>query len=145
MARLQLQVVTAERVTYSDEADVVVAPGVVGQLGILPNHAPLLTQLAVGPLIARKDGTEVVLALTGGFMEVRDNQVIVLAESAERADEIDTARAEAARERALALLREPHDKAQSLQAAQALQRSLVRLKVARPRRRQPGPSEGNAQ
>ncbi len=141
MAKLRLQIVTAERVTYDDEVDVVVAPGALGELGILPRHAPLLTKLAVGALRARKGQDEVVLALSGGFMEVRDDKVIVLAEAAERAEEIDVARAEAARERALARLKEARTATESLQAAQALQRSLVRLKVARPRRRAPGPGQ----
>ena len=139
MARLRLQVVTAERVTYDDEVDVVVAPGSVGELGILPSHAPLVSSLAVGTLRARKGQDEVVLALAGGFLEVRDDKVIVLAEAAERAEEIDVARAEAARQRALERLKEARSPAESLQAAQALQRSLIRLKTARPRRREAGP------
>ena len=135
--KLRLQVVTAERVTFDDDVDVVVAPGSLGELGILPMHAALLTTLAPGPLRIRQGPEEIVLALAGGFLEVRDNRVIVLAEAAERADEIDTARAEAARQRALTALKEAKTTAESIQAAQALQRSLIRLKVARPRRRPP--------
>lgn len=143
MPGLHLQVITAERVTFEGEVDVVVAPGSVGQLGILPSHAPLLTSLDVGTLLARYGNEEVVIALSGGFLEVKDNQVVVLAEAAERADEIDVARAEAARARALALLKESHSHQESLVAAQALQRSLIRLKTARPRRRHAGPGEGS--
>lgn len=142
MPGLQLQVITAERVTFEGEVDIVVAPGALGQLGILPGHAPLLTSLGVGTLLARAGAEEVVMALSGGFLEVRDNRVVVLAEAAERADEIDVARAEAARARALARLKEARTPQESLLAAQALQRSLIRLKAARPRRRPPGPGEG---
>lgn len=135
--KLRLQVVTAERVTFDDDVDIVVAPGSVGELGILPMHAPLLTTLAPGLLRARQGPEEIVLALGGGFLDVRDNRVIVLAEAAERAEEIDTARAEAARQRALTALKEAKTTTESIHAAQALQRSLIRLKVARPRRRPP--------
>ncbi|MHB1414501.1 MAG: F0F1 ATP synthase subunit epsilon [Chloroflexota bacterium] len=138
MAKLQLQVVTAERVTFDEEVDAVVAPGSEGELGILPMHAPLLTKLAIGTLRARLGAEEIVMALTGGFMEVRNDKVIVLAEAAERAENIDIERAEAARERALARLKEASTPTESLQAAQALQRSLIRLKAARPRRRTQG-------
>jgi F-type H+-transporting ATPase subunit epsilon len=142
MAGLKLQVITAERVTFDGEADIVVAPGSAGQLGILPSHAPLLTTLGVGTLLARCGNEEFVLALSGGFLEVRDDKVTVLAESAERAEEIDVARAEEARARAIAALKDAHTIQESLQASQALQRSLIRLKAARPRRRQPGSGEG---
>ena len=139
--KLRLQVVTAERVTFDDDVDIVVAPGSMGQLGILPMHAPLLTTLAVGPLRFRQGSEETILALTGGFLEVRDNRVIVLAEAAERAEDIDTARAETARQRALTALKEAKTSTDSLLAAQALQRSLLRLKVARPRHRPPTPQD----
>lgn len=139
--KLRLQVVTAERVTFDDDVDIVVAPGSLGQLGILPMHAPLLTTLGVGPLRVRQGSEETVLALTGGFLEVRDNRVIVLAEAAERAEDIDTARAETARQRALTALKEAKTSTDSLLAAQALQRSLIRLKVARPRHRPPMPQD----
>lgn len=137
--KLQLQVVTAERVTFEGEVDAVVAPGSVGELGILPMHAPLITTLGPGPLRVRQGGEETIMALTGGFLEVRDDRVIVLAEAAERADEIDVARAEASRERALAAIKNAKTTTESAQAALALQRSLIRLRVARPRRRPPGP------
>jgi len=142
MAKLRLQVVTAERVTYDNDVDIVVAPGAAGELGILPMHAPLLTKLAIGSLRARTGQDEVVMALSGGFLEVYNDKVIVLAEAAERAEEIDVARAEAARERALARLREARSPAETLQAAQALQRSAVRLRTARRRRRPMTEGEG---
>lgn len=134
MAKLHLQVVTAERITYDGEADIVVAPGAEGELGILPRHAPLLAKLKVGQLRARNGDEEVVMALGGGFIEVLNDKVIVLAEAAERAEEIDLAAAEAARATALARLQEARTQAESLEAQQALEESLVMLKVARRRR-----------
>jgi len=100
MPGLKIDIVTAERTVYSDEVDIVIAPGVEGQLGILPHHAPLMTILQAGELVVRKGNNEESLAISGGFLEVRPDRVIVLADSAERAEEIDLARAEAARKRA---------------------------------------------
>ncbi len=141
MAKLRLEIVTAERTVYSDDADVVVAPGQEGELGILPRHAPLLTTLQPGELRIRKDGEEVVMAISGGFMEVRPDKVIVLADTAERANEIDEARAEAARQRAAALLVDKATATDLAAAAAALRRSQVRLKVARRRRPQQARTE----
>jgi len=101
---MKLDIVTAEGVVYSDEVDVVVAPGIEGQLGILgilPHHAPLMTTLQPGCLIARKGGEEEIsLSISGGFLEVRPDRVIILADAAERAEEIDVQRAEEAKRRA---------------------------------------------
>jgi F-type H+-transporting ATPase subunit epsilon len=139
MAKLKFELVSPERIVYSDdEVDVVIAPGADGELGILPNHAPLLTALGIGELRIRKGTEEESFAVHGGFLEVLANKVIVMADVAEYAEEIDLARAEAARERAERRYRErPHglDMAR-LQAA--LRRSRVRLKVARRRKRRPG-------
>ena len=131
MSSLKLDIVTAERVVYSGEVDAVIAPGVEGQLGILPHHAPLMTMLQAGELVARKGGQEEIMAISGGFLEVRPDRVIVLADSAERAEEIDTARAEAAKRRAEDRLRDR--KAAGLdetRAEAALRRALVRLEIA---------------
>jgi len=128
---IKLDIVTAERVVYSEEVDAVIAPGVEGQLGILPHHAPLMTMLQAGELVARKGGQEEIMAISGGFLEVRPDRVIVLADSAERAEEIDTARAEAAKRRAEDRLRDR--KATGLdetRAEAALRRALVRLEIA---------------
>ncbi len=97
---LQLQVVTAERVVYEDEVDMVVAPSLEGTVGILPRHAPLMSVLGIGELRIKKGAEETPLAIGGGFMEVLDDRVTVLADSAERADEIDVQRAEEAQLRA---------------------------------------------
>jgi F-type H+-transporting ATPase subunit epsilon len=135
MSPIRLDIVTAERVVYSEEVDIVVAPGVLGQLGILPHHAPLMTTLEPGELKVRKGGEEYSLVISGGFLEVRPDRIIVLADAAERAEEIDIARAEAAKERAQQRLTHPTPEVDLAQAEAALRRSLARLKVAEKRRR----------
>ncbi len=143
MPKMQLDIVTAERLIVSEQVDYVSAPGIDGVLGILPRHAPLLTALKEGELHYRKDGEEYDFAIGGGFMEVRPDHVTVLADSAEHAEEIDEMRAEQARERAEKLLREkPHSDTDAAMIEQALRRAEVRLKVARRKRgggaRRPG-------
>mgnify|MGYP001034670929 CR=1 FL=1 len=127
---VRLEVVTAERVVFADDVDVVVAPGVEGQLGILPHHAPLMTTLVPGELLMRKGGQEFSLVISGGFLEVRPDRIIVLADAAERADEIDIARAETAKQRAAERLHERPPGLDEARAEAALRRALVRLKVA---------------
>ena len=134
----EFQIVTAERQVYSDTADVVVAPGSEGQLGILPNHAPLITRLEPGELIVRRGGQEVVLAISGGFLEVLNNKVIVLADTAERADEIDEARAIEARRRAEQRIKDRTSQLDFERAELALRRSIVRLRLIEKRRRREG-------
>ena len=136
MANIRLDVVTTERTVYSEDVDMVIAPGVEGQLGILPHHTPLMTMLEPGELIARKGAEEFSLAISGGFLEVRPDRVIVLADSAERAEEIDVARAEEAKKRAEQQMEERY--APTVDAARveaSLRRSLIRLKVATRRRK----------
>ncbi len=136
MASIRLDVVTAERAVYSEDVDIVIAPGVAGQLGILPHHTPLMTLLEPGELIARKGTEEFILAVSGGFLEVRPDRVIVLADSAERAEEIDVARAEEAKKRAEQRLEERYVPAVDAARAEAsLRRSLIRLKIATRRRK----------
>jgi F-type H+-transporting ATPase subunit epsilon len=131
MASLKIDVVTAERVVYSAEVDAVIAPGMEGQLGILPHHAPLMTTLQSGELVIRKGGQEESLAISGGFLEVRPDRVIVLADQAERAEEIDIARAEAARKRAEERLKDRHAAGiDATRAETALRRAMARLSVA---------------
>ena len=134
--------VTPESVICSCEVDAVIAPGVEGQLGILPHHAPLLTMLQAGELILRKDNDETCIAIYGGFLEVRPDRIIVLADAAERADEIDVARAEEAKRRAeLHLANRVFPEGDKVQIEAALRRSLVQLKVAgRKRKRKTGPA-----
>ncbi|HLF23461.1 MAG TPA: F0F1 ATP synthase subunit epsilon, partial [Burkholderiales bacterium] len=106
MATLHLEIVTQERRLFTGEVDMVVAPGSDGEMGILPHHASLLTTLKEGVLRVKHDGREDLFSVGGGFMEVQPDRVIVLADAAERAEEIDLARAEEARRRAEELLKE---------------------------------------
>jgi len=138
MPTLKLDVVSAERVVYSDDVDIVIAPGIEGQLGILPHHTPLMTILEVGELLVRKGGQEFSLVITGGFLEVRPDRVIVLADAAERAEEIDISRAEDAKRRAEERLKHLTPEVNVARAEAALRRSLARLKVGEKRRRRRG-------
>jgi F-type H+-transporting ATPase subunit epsilon len=135
MSPVRVDIVTAERVVYSEDADMVLAPGSQGQLGILPHHAPLMATLEPGELLVRKGGEEYSMAISGGFLEVRPDRVIVLADSAERAEEIDTSRAEAARERARERILHPAQGVDISRAEASLHRALTRIKVAEKRRR----------
>jgi len=131
---MRLDVVTPERELFTGEVDSILAPGAEGQLGILPHHAPLITVLAEGELIARQGEEEMIFAIHGGYMQVLPERVIVLADVAERAEEIDVARAEEARRRAEDLLSKKPPPEEREAAMRALRRSLVRLRVARRRR-----------
>jgi F-type H+-transporting ATPase subunit epsilon len=135
MATTRLDIVTAEREVFSDDVDEVVAPGVEGQLGILPHHAPLMTTILPGELLVKKGGEEFYLAISGGFIEVRPDRIIILADAAERVEEIDIARAEEAKRRAEARLAEKAPGVDTARAEAALRRSLIRLQVAERRRR----------
>jgi F-type H+-transporting ATPase subunit epsilon len=134
---IRLEIVTGERVVYDDEVDTVVAPGVEGELGILPRHAALMTTLQPGELRVRKEGQEVLMAVSGGFMEVLPYKVTILADTAERAEEIDEARANAARKRAEDSLAEAAKGGEidPARAQAAMRRAIVRLKVAQKRKR----------
>jgi F-type H+-transporting ATPase subunit epsilon len=135
---MRLEIITAERQVYSDDVDVVVAPGTEGQLGILPHHAPLMTALQPGELMVRKDGVESYLVVTGGFMEVLGNKVTILADAAERSEEIDEQRAQQAVEHARERLQHREADIELEQALASLRRAQVRLNVARRRRRSGG-------
>ncbi len=137
MVKLRVEVVTGEReVLVEDNVDMVVAPGIEGQLGILPQHAPLVTTMIPGELRIVKGGVEETLAVGGGFLQIGPDRVLILADTAERSEEIDITRAEEARRRAEAALAAPRTPTSSpalLQAA--MSRSMVRLRVAQRRRR----------
>ena len=135
MASLRLKVVSQREQLFSGDVDIVLAPGVDGQLGILPHHAPLITQLASGELRTRVGDEEYAFAVHGGFMHVLPDEVIVLADVAERVEEIDLERAEAARQRAMEMLRKSPPPEERRLTELALRRSRVRLKLARERRR----------
>jgi len=132
---IKLDIVTAEKIVYSDEVDMLVAPGKDGEMGVLPHHAPLMTTLNPGELLVRKAGEEQVMAISGGFLEVRPDRIIVLADSAERAEEIDIARAEEAKKRAQETLAHPSSQGDTAMAEAALRRALARLDVAEKRKR----------
>lgn len=133
---LSVHIVTAEREVYAEEGvDEVVAPGSEGEFTVLPQHAPLLTMIKPGIMRVIKGGEEIDMAITGGFLEVKDDRVTILADAAERADEIDESRADESRRAAERALQEKVD----VPGAQAsLARALIRLKaVERRRRRSP--------
>ena len=136
---LHCAVVTQDRLLFDGTVDIVVAPGSEGEMGILPNHAPLLAQLAYGILRLRKGGEEQAFAIAGGVLEVRPDGVTVLADVGENVQEIDLARAEAAKTRAEELLSHgpPPDTDEYLALEAALRRSNLRLEAARRYRRGP--------
>jgi F-type H+-transporting ATPase subunit epsilon len=131
---LQLEIVSPERRVFTDEVDMVVVPGRNGQLGILPHHTPLISSLGVGELRIKKGGTEQSLLISGGFVEVRPDKVIVMADLAEHSDEIDDAKAAEARKRAQAELEAAKDPVDIARVRAALQTALMRERIATRRR-----------
>jgi len=138
MAKLQVDIVTVEGRRFAGEADFVVAPGAMGELGILPHHMPLLTPLKAGTVKVRNQTEEQFFFVAGGFLEVRPDRVTVLADAAERAEDIDEARAAEARRRAAQLLEQRVSAADAAAAAAALARAEARLRIAELRRRRRG-------
>lgn len=137
---IRCEIVTAERTVYNDDVDMVSLPGVAGRMGILPNHSPLLTVLNFGEVYLKKDGEEFFFAVGGGFAEVQPDKVIVLADSAERSDEIDEQRAMKARAAAEKAMEEgvPEDPEKWRQLEAALRRAQVRVDVSNKRRQSGG-------
>jgi F-type H+-transporting ATPase subunit epsilon len=135
---LLLEIVTPERLAYSDTVDAVNLPGIEGELGVLPHHAPLVSMLGVGELRIRKGGTEESFAIVGGFLQVRPDKVVVMAETADLASEIDLEKAQQARREAeQALEGGARTDAVDLSAARAaLQQALLRIRVAERRHRE---------
>jgi F-type H+-transporting ATPase subunit epsilon len=128
---LQLEIVTPEKLAYQDEVDAVVLPGSEGELGVLPHHAPLISTLGAGELRLRKGGQEESFAIVGGFLQVLPDKVVVMAETADMASEIDLERAQAARERAEQALESGFVEGADLASARAaLQAALIRIRVA---------------
>ena len=133
---LHLEVITPERKVYEDDVDMLVAPASEGYVGILPHHVPLFTTLGPGEFKVKKGGVEEVLAVFGGFMDVRGDRVVVLTDAAEHAEDIDANRAQQAREAAQQVLAAgPASAADEQRARAELQRALVRLRVSESRRR----------
>jgi len=139
---LSVEIVTAERIIYSQEGvDEVIAPGQEGEFAVLPEHAAFITTLKAGELRILRGGEEEAMVVTGGFFEVRNDRVVVLADAAERIEEIDVARAEEARRRAEETLQDQRELADLVATQASLQRALMRLRVAekRGRRSRAGP------
>jgi F-type H+-transporting ATPase subunit epsilon len=134
---LRLEIVTPERLVYADDVDAVVCPGVEGELGVLPHHAPLLTTLGYGELRIRKGGQVDYYAIAGGFLQVRPDKVVVMAETADMASEIDLQRALAAKAEAERALEGAFEEPADLAMARAqLQAALLRIRVAERRHRE---------
>jgi len=127
---LTLEIATPTRLVVAETVHEVVIPGSQGYFGVLPGHAPLLATLGIGELMYRKDHTQYHLALTGGFAEVRNDKVIILAENAERPDEVDRERALRAKDRAERRLGGREADVDFARAQTALMRALIRLQVA---------------
>jgi len=133
-ATLKLEIVTPEAKVYSDDVEMVTLPGVEGEMGIYPQHVPLLTQIVPGEIIARKGGQDFFLAIGEGFVEVTGEHVSILADMAIRAENIDEAKAEEARRRAEARLAENLNAEDSAMVQAALLHSMAQLKVKRRQR-----------
>jgi F-type H+-transporting ATPase subunit epsilon len=139
---IRCEIVSQDRMVYQGDADIVVLPGTEGEMGILPHHAPLLTTLKIGIIKVRSHGREEVFTVAGGVAEIQPGIVTVLADAAENVEEIDVARAEAARKRAEASLTKsiPADTDAYLSMEAALHRSNLRLDAVKRFRRGPARS-----
>jgi F-type H+-transporting ATPase subunit epsilon len=135
MPTLQVAVVTGEKEVYRGEADMVIAPGVEGEMGILPEHAALLTSLKLGEMRIKLGGAEDDLFISGGFMEVYNNVVTVLADVAEQSEDIDEARAQEARQRAQERLANVQDERERARLNGDLARAVTRLRIVEITRR----------
>ena len=133
--RLKLEIVTPDSKTYSDEVEMVTLPGSEGEMGIYPQHVPLLTQIVPGEVVVRKDGRDYFLAVGEGFVEITGERVAILSDMAIRAENIDEAKAEEARRRAEARLAEHIDDEEGAMVSAALAHSLAQLKVKRRQQR----------
>ena len=149
---IRCEIVSQDRMVWEGDVDIVVIPGTAGEMGVLPNHAPLLSTLKFGILKVRHKGEEKVFTVAGGVVEVQPDLITVLADSAENVGEIDIARAEEARKRAEDLLKDgpPADADAYLRLEAALRRSNLRLEAVRrfrggKRSRMPGMSQADTE
>lgn len=132
MKTLQFKIVTPERVVFEDTVDAVILPTVEGEITVLPHHIPLVSLLQAGILRIKKDAEEIPLAVSSGVIEVDGGRVVVLADTAERAEELEEKKIEGARAAALALMEEKRGDTEGFaEATAALERELARLKVAK--------------
>jgi F-type H+-transporting ATPase subunit epsilon len=147
MATVRLDFVSQDHMVFTGDVNEILAPGIDGELGILPRHAPMITVLAPGEVQVKREGQDdLFFAVSGGWMEVLPNQVTILARTAERSDEIDVQRAEAARARAEELLAEGVTREERAGLEMQLRRSQIRLRVGRRQggwRGQTGPGQDN--
>ncbi|SEN60904.1 F0F1 ATP synthase subunit epsilon [Paenibacillus sp. OV219] len=130
MSSFLLEIVTPERKAYAQDVNMIIVKGSEGELGILPNHIPMVTPLKIAAVTIKKDRSEEVIAVNGGFLEIRKDKVVILAESAELPGDIDVARAESAKQRAEQRLNGKRDEYDQVRAELALQRALNRIGVA---------------
>ncbi|WP_042170216.1 F0F1 ATP synthase subunit epsilon [Paenibacillus gorillae] len=130
MSTFLVEIVTPERKVYAETANMVSVTGVEGELGILPNHIPLVTALRIAPIVIKRDNKVDVIAASGGFIEVRKDKIVILAESAELATNIDINRAQSAKERAQQRLAAKRDEIDYRRAELALQRAMNRINVS---------------
>lgn len=138
--KINFEITTPEKVVYSDQIDEVVLPTPNGEIGILANHIPLVSLLSAGEIRVKKGDEVTYMAVSGGFIEVRPDKVVVLADTAEQAEEIDEAKAEEARKKAQELSKEKRADAREFAALSAkIEKELARLKVAKRRRRRKEP------
>jgi F-type H+-transporting ATPase subunit epsilon len=128
---LKLEIVTPDAVTYSEDVEMVTLPGAEGEMGIYPQHVPLMTQIVPGEIIVRKSGQDYFLAVGEGFVEITGGRVAVMSDMAIKAENIDEAKAEEARRRAEARLAEKLDDEEAALVSAALAHSLAQLKVKR--------------
>ena len=137
---IELEIVTQERKVYNEQVDTVNLPGIMGRMGILPNHAPLLTVLDFGEVIIRRDGKEEYFAIGGGIAEINPDKVIILADSADHAEEIDEQKAEEARQAAAKAMEEgvPEDPEAFRMLEAQLRREQLRVDISRKRSRGAG-------
>ena len=134
---LQLQIITSEKSVYNDTADAVIIPTIAGEITVLPNHISLVSQIVDGEIVIKKSGKEQRIAITGGFLEVSNNKVTILADYAIRSEEIEIAKAEEAKKRAEKILSEKAEKQNFAEAEAQLRKSLLELKVATKRKHRP--------
>ena len=136
MPSIKFKIVTPERIVFEQDVDQVTLPTTEGEITVLPHHLPLVSMIQSGQLVVKYGGQETAIAVHSGFVQIRDNEVVVLTENAERAEEIDEARAEAARARAEELMRDAKNRSDVNFAGLAakIERELARIKVARRRK-----------
>ncbi|MCQ6561921.1 F0F1 ATP synthase subunit epsilon [Paenibacillus mendelii] len=129
MSTFLLEIVTPERKVYAENVNMVIVKGVEGEMGILPHHVPLVTPLKIAPVTIKQDRATHVIAVNGGFLEIRKDKVVILAESAELPDDINVERAQAAKQRAEQRLSGKNDEYDYRRAELALQRAMNRLNI----------------